>query len=299
MKSKQRLGRGLGALLPADKEELNGNDSVGSNLNMMEIEVQSIVPNPFQPRLEFDSQALEELKESIKSQGIIQPISVRKLENGKYQLLAGERRLRALKELGIPKVPAYIMDVESDEDMLEIALIENVQREYLNPIETALGYQRLIEECNLTQEEVAKKIGKDRTSITNSLRLLKLPKVIQESIQKREIMMGHARALLSLQNEQKMIQLWKKTIAKNYSVRQVEREVKLMLQENEQKTQNIPERNRAKNIYFNKFEKKLREQLGTKVKIKPKREGGAIEIEFYSKEDLQRLMELFDEIKTI
>lgn len=297
MNSKQRLGRGLGALLPSDP----GTEKDGESFQKMtEIPVHLIDPNPFQPRMEFDQKALDELKESIRSKGIIQPVSVRKLDNGRYQLVAGERRLRAVKELGIPTIPALILEISSDEDMLEIALIENVQREYLNPIETALGYQRLITECRLTQEEVAKKIGKDRTTITNFLRLLKLPKIIQDSLQRGEIMVGHARALLALPDEKTMIQLWKKAVSHSYSVRQVEKAVKMALN----KSDEIPadeqgQENKREKLIYQKFEKVLREKLGTKVKIRSKKEGGSIEIEFYSREDLSRLMELFDEIKIV
>jgi ParB family chromosome partitioning protein len=297
MKSKQRLGRGLGALLPADN---GGEGAHESNARMMNIQVELIEANPFQPRMEFDQKALNELKESIRSKGVIQPISVRRLDNGKFQLVAGERRLRAVRELGIATIPAYILDIDSNEDLLEIALIENIQREYLNPIETALGYQRLIEECNLTQEDVAKKIGKDRTTITNFLRLLKLPRIIQDSLQHGEIAMGHARALLALNNEKEMIQLWKKVVEKKYSVRQVERAVKEILELKKKKSgENSEQPSKRRNIYYQKFENMLREKLGTKVKIKSKKEGGSIEIEFYSKEDLQRLIELFDEIRTV
>lgn len=296
MKSKPRLGKGLGALLPTDDQ-----GAKESKERIDEIPVHLIETNPFQPRMEFNQIALEELKKSIKSKGIIQPISVRRLPEGNYQLVAGERRLRAVKELGIPTIPAYILNIESDEDMLEIALIENVQREYLNPIETALGYQRLMSECKLTQEEVAQKIGKDRTTIANFLRLLKLPKIIQDSLQKGEITTGHARALLSLQDEKLMIQLWKKIVEKKYSVRRVEKEVKEL--QNKMYLNNPDPTKRSisskRNVFYQKFEKVLREKLGTKVKIKPKKEGGSIEIEFYSKEDFHRLMEIFEEIKMV
>ena len=302
MNSKKRLGRGLGALLPDKSAEIEvaENDSKEQK-RLCDLLVSKIEANPFQPRLEFDQTTLDELKQSISSKGIIQPVSVRKIENGKYQLVAGERRLRAVRELKFEKIPAYIMKVESDEDMLEMALIENVQREYLNPIELALSFQRLITECKLTQEDVAKKIGKDRTTITNFLRLLKLPNNIQASIRKGEIMMGHARALLSLPENNLMLKTWKKTVKNAFSVRQVEKTVKSLLkeiQEKKDKKEQNQDLSRKKTPYIQKFEGSLREKLGTKVKIRTKRDGGSIEIEYYSKEDLSRLMEIFDEIKT-
>ncbi len=300
MKSKQRLGRGLGALLPDKNGSGTGDNGNGASEKLFEIPVDKIEANPFQPRLEFDRTALEELKQSIQSKGIIQPISVRKMNNGTFQLVAGERRLRAVKELNIPKVPAYVLDISSDEDMLEIALIENVQREFLNPIEMAWGYQRLIDECKLTQEKVAQKIGKDRTTITNLLRLLKLPDAIQNSLQKGEITVGHARALLALPDTKNMIKLWKKTTAQKFSVRQVEKTVKSLLKElnDNAATGRNDLRKNNKHVFIKKFESTLQEKFGTKVKIRTKKDGGSIEIQYYSREDLDRLMEIFDEIKT-
>jgi ParB family chromosome partitioning protein len=206
VKKTNRLGRGLSALIP-DKPPTPEN-SASKQGTLTDIEVALIRPNPYQPRQDFDPNKLEELKRSIEENGIIQPITVRKVEQG-YELIAGERRLRAVTELGYEKIPAYLIQVESKEEMLELALIENVQRDYLNAIEQAQAYQRLIDECNLTQEEVAKKIGKDRTTITNFLRLLKLPPKIQESVKREEITMGHARALLAVNDAQIQEQIWK------------------------------------------------------------------------------------------
>ena len=215
MPSKLVLGKGLSALIPG---ALADTDRTGT---ISDIPIRKIHPNPFQPRQDFDHQALQELKDSIVEKGVIQPITVRSKE-GEYQLIAGERRLRACQSLGRETIPAYVLDVKSDEEMLEIALIENVQREKLNPIELAASLQRLIDECHLTQDDVAKKIGKDRSTITNFLRILKLPEPIKESIRKDQITMGHARALLGLKNKDEQIRVWKLILLKNISVRKVE-----------------------------------------------------------------------------
>ena len=287
MKKTNRLGRGLSALIP----ETDSKAAAGSG-RLTSIEVGRVKANPFQPRLDFDPQALKELMDSIREKGVIQPITVREVDNG-YELIAGERRLRAVSELGLDTIPAYIIRVDSKEEMLELALIENVQREKLNPIEQAKAFKRLIDECNLTQDEVAKKIGKDRTTITNILRLLKLPAEIQNSVSNEEISMGHARALLALENADMQRMVWNKTIKNGLSVRKVEKLVK-EVQETEAKK---PSARPRRSVYIQKAEEELREILGTKVSIRPRREGGSIEVEFYSPEDLNRLLELFDKIK--
>lgn len=288
MKKTSRLGRGLSALIP---DSPAGTPADAEN-NLADIDVALIRANPYQPRLTFDPQALEELKASIREKGVIQPITVRRAD-GHFELIAGERRLRAISELGITKVPAYIIQVETKEEMLELALIENVQRERLDPIEQANAFQRLIEECLLTQDEVAKKIGKDRTTIANTIRLLKLPSVIQQSVQHDELTMGHARALLSLDTEEQQIQVWQRIIKNNLSVRKVEKIVKDML---EMQRENPPGRPR-RSIFFQKVEDDLRELFGTKVSVRPRKEGGTVEMEFYSPEDLNRLLEIFDRLK--
>ena len=289
MKKTNRLGRGLSALIP-DKPPTPEN-SASKQGTLTDIEVALIRPNPYQPRQDFDPNKLEELKRSIEENGIIQPITVRKVEQG-YELIAGERRLRAVTELGYEKIPAYLIQVESKEEMLELALIENVQRDYLNAIEQAQAYQRLIDECNLTQEEVAKKIGKDRTTITNFLRLLKLPPKIQESVKREEITMGHARALLAVNDAQIQEQIWKKIIKNKLSVRKVEQLVRAADEQVEKKSIK-PKRS----VYIQKMESELRDIFGTKVNIRSRREGGSIEIEFYSPEDLNRLYEIFERLK--
>ena len=290
MKKTNRLGRGLDALIP-DKSATE----VGSNINdsnLTEVEVVNVRANPYQPRQEFDPVSLAELKTSIKENGIIQPITVRKVENH-YELIAGERRLRAVVELGFKKVPAYIIKVETKEEMLELAIIENVQRERLNPIEQAQAFQRLVDECNLTQDDVAQKIGKDRTTITNFLRLLKLPGDIQESVRKNELTMGHARTLLAIDDTDVQRQVWKKVVKNNISVRRLEKLIKDLAEENKQKKELKPRRS----VFLQKAEEDLRELFGTKVNIRSRKEGGTIEVEFYSPEDLNRLLEIFQEMQ--
>ena len=285
MANKKALGRGLRALIPDIPAE-QGEDSAAQGVQM--IAVARIAPNPFQPRERFDPERLAELKQSIAEKGLVQPVTVRPYGNG-YQLIAGERRLRAVSELGITQIPAYILTVETDEEMLELAIIENIHREDLNAIDVANGYKRLIEECKLTQEEVAVKVGKDRTSVTNFLRLLKLPRRIQESVQSNEISFGHARALLSLGSSEEQLALWKKIISGNLSVRKVEE----MVREPE-KVKSAPAKpvNPVQNYYLAELESRLRDRLATKVSVKNKSKGGTIEIEYYSSDELERIIAL-------
>lgn len=290
MKKTNRLGRGLSALIPEKEQVPEGGQAAGF---LTEVEVALVRPNPFQPRQDFDPQKLEELKISIQENGIIQPITVRRKDNH-YELIAGERRLRAVSELGYEKIPAYIIDVQTKEEMLELALIENVQRDHLNPIEQAQAYQRLIDECNLTQDEVAKKIGKDRSTITNFIRLLKLPSKIQESVQKEEISMGHARALLAIDDQQAQFKIWQKTVKNKLSVRKVEQLVKDFQNKKELEAQS---KRPKRSVFIQKMESELREIFGTKVNIHSRKEGGTIEIEFYSPEDLNRLYEIIERLK--
>ncbi|KAA0230649.1 ParB/RepB/Spo0J family partition protein [candidate division KSB1 bacterium] len=278
-----RLGRGLQALIP----ELSNTDS-GKLDAVREIEIAKISANPFQPRLEFDSARLAELKQSISQNGLITPITVRPHGSG-YQLIAGERRLRAVQELGYKGVPAFVLDVKNDTQMLELAIVENVQREDLNPIEEALGYQKLIEECDFTQEVVAQKVGKDRVTIANALRLLKLAEPIQESVKKGELSAGHARAILAAPDKQKQLALWKKTIKNQLSVRQVE---KLARAENGGAGKAAKKKARNVTADVQEAEDMLRRALGTQVRIEKKGKGGTIEIEFYTSDDLERILEL-------
>lgn len=284
--NKSRLGRGLSALIPQPE------DSENAVSDIAKINVSLVKPNPYQPRIDFDQEALEELKQSIKEKGIIQPITVRKRDDH-YELIAGERRLRAAIEIELEKIPAYIVEVETKEEMLELAIIENVQREKLNPIEQAIAFQRLITECKLTQDEVAQKIGKDRTTVTNLLRLLKLPEEIQKTVKSGEISVGHARTLVSVDDRDEQKALWQKTLRNSYSVRKLEKLVKeISLVKPNKKL--IPKKD---SIYFHKIEENLRNIFGTKVSIRPRKDGGSIEIQFYSPEDLNRLIEIFDKFE--
>jgi ParB family chromosome partitioning protein len=290
MKTK-RLGKGLSALISQEEIEsiTNGDHRIE---NLTELDVSLISPNPYQPRLDFNLQAMNELKESIRDKGLIQPITVRKV-NHHYELIAGERRLRAAIEVGLGRIPAYIINIQTKEEMLEFALIENVQREKLNPIEQAQAFLRLINECNLTQDEVAQKISKDRSTITNLLRLLKLPKQIQDSIKTGEISVGHGRALVSIEDIDYQKQIWQKVLKQGLSVRILEKLVK----EHSEVKPNKSIKVSKKSVYISKIEDQLRDTLGTKVSIRSKKEGGCIEIEFYSPEDLNRLVEIFNSIR--
>jgi len=290
VKKTSRLGRGLSALIP-EKEETP--QSASKEGVLTDIEVAKIRPNPYQPRQDFDPVKLEELKKSIQENGIIQPITVRQVDNY-YELIAGERRLRAVTDLGYRTVPAYIIKVDGKEEMLELALIENVQRDHLNAIEQAQAFQRLIDECNLTQEEVAKKIGKDRTTITNFLRLLKLPEKIQQSVKNEEISMGHARALLSIEDAHIQEKVWQKVLRNKLSVRKVEQMVRELGEEGESKQKAAKPK---RSVFIQKMEAELREIFGTKVSIRSRKDGGSIEIEFYSPEDLNRLYEIIERLK--
>ncbi len=309
IKKQTGLGKGLGALIPdiefsPDKGFKVITDEATNKNTFKNIDISQIHKNPYQPRQDFDKQALEDLKNSILQHGIIQPITVRRDING-YELIAGERRLKAAMMAGVKEIPAYILDIDHGIEMLEIALIENLQREDLNPIETAYGYQRLIDECKLTQEQVAAKVGKDRSTIANFLRLLKLPEKIKESIRRKEITMGHARAMISLSNTKLIEAVWERIIKKNLSVRATEK----LVREIENKKLSITKHGQAGKIKIEKdsselektiniikddIEDKLRQILGTNVKITTKSpQSGQINIEFYSLDDFQRLIELF------
>ena len=221
------LGRGLSAILRNPKTDITNNKDEVSKLvaTINEISIDEIQINPFQPRVNFDDEKIYELAESIKELGIIQPITVRKLGYNKYQLISGERRFKASKTLNLKTIPAYIR-IANDEQMLEMALVENIQRENLNPIEIAISFQRLIKECNLTQEECGNKLGKQRSTITNFLRLLKLPLEIQDGLKRKKISVGHARALINLKDTTKQLNIYHDIIENGFSVREVEQLVK-------------------------------------------------------------------------
>lgn len=282
MTNRKALGRGLSALIPdipAEGQQLQ--DAIKF------VSVAKIQPNPFQPRESFDAAKLEELANSIAEKGVVQPITVRRYQSG-FQLIAGERRFRCVRDLGITEIPAYILDVDSDEEMMELSIIENIHREDLNPIDIAQSYKRLIDECNLTQEQVAKKVGKDRATVANFLRLLKLPPKIQESTQLGELSMGHARALLALKRTEDQLELCKKITVSQLSVRQVEKAVQNLL---EKKQAPKVKATTARTAYFEDAENRMRTKLATKVQIKAKAKGGVIAIEYYDDDDLDRLVQ--------
>lgn len=272
------LGKGLDALLPEGKAE-------GENIR--EVKISEIKSSHYQPRRYFDLDKQKELADSIREKGIIQPILIRPSKDG-YELIAGERRLQAARSIGLDRIPAIVKDV-IDNEVLEIALIENIQREDLNPIEEAEAYQRLIKEFNLTQESVANKVGMDRSSVTNTLRLLKLPLEIQKQVSTGVISMGHARAILSLESEIQQLEVCEKIVKKGLSVREVEGLVKRMKKSDvSHETSRVSE----PDIILADCEEDLMRILGTKVRIKQDTRGkGKIEIEFYSNSDLDRIME--------
>lgn len=280
------LGKGLGALIPnANQEEKKVR--TGNENNFDFILIKDVIKNPYQPRITFEPEALEELKESISQHGVIQPITVRKTFNG-FELISGERRLRASKELGLDSIPAYIRDGVTNKDMLEIALIENLQRDDLNPIETAMGIKRLIEECDLTQEQAAIRLGKKRPTVTNFIRLLKLPNEVQNGIKENKITMGHARTLIALPTEQLILQAYNKIVSRDLNVRDTEKLVKQLTEKKEKKKETF-----VKTPELNDYEDRLRGNFATEVKIKTKNnKSGVIELQFYSEDDFDRIMEL-------
>ncbi len=289
------LGRGLGALLQ-DSDNIKDKTfdhpvpaNIASSIN--EIPVDSIEVNPFQPRTHFDQDALQELSESIRLQGIIQPITVRKLNQDKYQLISGERRLQASKLAGLTSIPAFIRTAD-DQQMLEMALIENIQRENLNALEIALSYQRLISECSLKQEELGDRVSKNRTTVNNYLRLLKLPPDIQAALRDNKITMGHARALITIENIDLQLDIFNKIVQHDLSVRKVE---ELVRESTGQKKESKPEKDVFVNPEITGLQTKLSSHFGTKIQIKSDQQNkGEIKIPFTSTEDLNRILELLN-----
>ncbi len=303
-KVKSGLGRGLEALMGTMNEsDFENNEESSSNQqasdSIKKLSVMQIKPNPFQPRTNFDREALEDLKRSILTNGLIQPVTVRKVADNSYELISGERRLRAFRELGFPEIPAYIMVVSSDEVMLAMALIENIQREKLDPIEEATAYKRLMEECDLTQEEIADRVGKNRSTIANSIRLLKLPDRIKDALIRDEITVGHARALINLPDESTQIFAFQKMIDDGMSVRRIEEFVKGLIRPKKIKPVRLVEKPKPKSSSaLNSIEDYLRKIFATKVICSQKHEGtGEIVIQFFSNEELDRLVELFEIIE--
>lgn len=296
------LGRGLGALLKdADSVKSKNAGSteaapatITSNLN--EIPVDQIEVNNYQPRSHFNDEALKELSESIKIQGIIQPITVRQLAPNQYQLISGERRLRASKLAGLTQIPAYIRTA-NDQQMLEMALIENIQRENLNPIEIAISYQRMITECNLKQEELGDRVGKNRSTVTNYVRLLKLPPDIQVALRDNEITMGHARSIIGLEKVEQQLYVLNKIKSEELSVRAVEELVRNMQNKpaaSDSKTETKPASSAA-NAEITSLQNKLTSHFGTKIQVKSDKQfKGEIKIPFVSAEDLNRILEILN-----
>ncbi|MBF89844.1 MAG: hypothetical protein CMG75_09390 [Candidatus Marinimicrobia bacterium] len=289
--SKRRLGRGINALIGDSVEQSQSTDSI------LHISINKISPNPYQPRHEFNDERLSELADSISDKGILQPITVRKLNKG-YELVAGERRLRAAKKAGLKNMPAYILDVNNDADMVEMALIENIQREDLNVVEEAEAYSQLNKRYKLSHADIGKAVGKSRTSISNIIRLLQLPKRVIDSLKKNEISAGHARALLGLNSKVEVISIWKRILERAESVRTVE---ELVAQHNLKKVVRKKKMKKSsrllKSADLKKIEDDLISILGTKVFIFEKKNGGRIEINYFSNEDLERILELLFEIE--
>ena len=291
-KRRNALGRGLSALLSdADAPDIkSGGPSSPAAGNVAEIEIANIETNPYQPRTHFDLEALDELADSIKVQGIIQPITVRSMGGGKFQLISGERRLQASKIAGLKKVPAYVRTAD-DQEMLEMALIENIQRQDLNPIEIALAYQRLVEELKLKLENLGEKVGKKRSTVNNYLRLLKLPAELQIGLRDKKISMGHAKALINVEDLNTQLALYQQVVEDGLSVRKVEELVRGLQEKKPKKLTDSP----GKSVHVLKLEQNLEEKFGNRVLIKQNAAGkGELKITFDSTEDLNRILEILD-----
>lgn len=290
---KRVLGKGLSALLKNQDLDIKTNESI-ANTNQVagsvsEIKIEQIEVNPFQPRTDFDQDALQELAISIKELGIIQPLAVRKLGYDKFQLISGERRFRASQLAGLKTVPVYVR-IANDQTMLEMALVENIQREQLNPVEIALSYQRLIDECKLTQEKMSERVGKKRSTITNYLRLLKLPAEILAALRDESISMGHARALVNVKNQDTQINIFRDALNNGFTVREIEQVVKDFGDSSYTKTS----KNRSKMLLgfeHQKLANDISYKIGKDVKLKVSKSGkGKIEIPFNSNEDLHQII---------
>lgn len=291
---KQALGRGLSALLKDPENDINSVSDKNADKvvgNIVELDMDSIEVNPFQPRSNFNDEALEELASSIKELGLIQPITVRKLDFNRYQLVSGERRFRASRLIGLQTIPAYIR-IANDQESLEMALVENIQRQDLDPIEIALSYQRLIDEIQLTQEKLSERVGKKRSTITNYLRLLRLDPIIQTGMRDGFITMGHGRALVNIEKKQDQIDLYEKIVGQNLSVRDTEKLVQSYHDKGE-RPPSSPRANLEQPDFVRNSLGDFRQTLSAKVSIKTSGNGkGKISIPFSSREDFQRLKKL-------
>lgn len=275
------LGKGINALFP-DIENMNEE-------SVQELSIQDIRPNPYQPRKQFDPQAIQELRESIEQHGILQPLIVRKSIKG-FEIVVGERRFRAAKEAGLEKVPAVVREL-SEKQMMEMALLENLQREDLTPIEEADAYQALMKELNITQEQLAKRLGKSRPHIANHVRLLSLPEPVRRMISNSEISMGHGRALLGLKKREQILPVVDKIKTEHMNVRQLEQ---LIHRLNENVSRETSKDKPKKDIFIQEKESVLRDRFGTSVTIKRNKKKGKIEIEFFSPDDLERILDLLE-----
>ncbi|MCH2216219.1 MAG: ParB/RepB/Spo0J family partition protein [Flavobacteriales bacterium] len=293
MSKKRGLGKGLSALLESVETDITTGVSTESTERVLGsvamLPVEAIEANPFQPRTVFEEEPLMELVQSIQELGIIQPVTVRKLGHDRFQLISGERRFRASQIAGFADIPAYIR-VANDQAMLEMALVENIQRRNLDPIEIAISYQRLIEECNLTQEAMSQRVGKKRATVSNYLRLLKLPPKIQMALRESQITMGHARALLAFRTEREMLRAFDEIVSQGLSVRKTEEIGK------ESKKKVIRPKRAALSFEQQKFKSDLMDRFGTKVDIKRDQKGkGKIEITFASDDQLRRIVQILEE----
>ncbi|MDR2009501.1 MAG: ParB/RepB/Spo0J family partition protein [Bacteroidales bacterium] len=295
MAKKNALGRGLDALIDTSTVKTQETQQREPN----EIDITLIEANPFQPRTTFDEEALQELSDSIKELGIIQPLTVRKLDNGKYQLISGERRLRASKLADLKKIPAYIR-VADDQGMLEMALVENIQREDLNAIEVAISYQRLMDECKLTQETLSQRVGKKRSTVANYTRLLNLPAKIQIGIRDEKISMGHARALLALKDDETQLMIYDQILKYDFSVRRVEDIIReLNNDENNTEKKKVKKKVLSTQDDYNQLQKHLSNCFTANVEFKRNTKGnGKIVIPFKNDEDLERIIAILDKVNT-
>jgi ParB family chromosome partitioning protein len=296
MTKKKALGRGLNALLSdSEKDERLETDlpppvvHTSPSGSISEIPVEEIEVNPFQPRTHFDEESLLELAESIKVHGIIQPITVRRLAHAQYQLISGERRYQASRLAGLKTIPAYVRSAD-DQQMLEMALIENIQRENLNAIEIALSYQRLISECNLNQEQLGDRVGKNRATVTNYIRLLKLPPDIQIAVRDNKITMGHARALINVENPEQQLYIFHKILSEDLSVRKVEEMVRSLSKPSAEKEKSSAPSSSNREIVH--LQSQLSSHFGTRVVVKSDGKKGEIKIPFLSVEDLNRILDI-------
>lgn len=288
---KSVLGRGINALLEDAHDD--GKLVVGRTSF---ISIDSVIANPYQPRTEFDEESLQELAASIKSIGIIQPITVRMIDEGRFQLISGERRLRASRIAGLESIPAYVR-LADDQGMLEMALVENLQREDLDPIEVALSFVRLLDECNLTQEELSDRVGKKRSTISNFIRLLKLPPEIQSGLRNKEITMGHARALISIEDPEMQTMVYNQAVRYDFSVRKVEEVVRELSEKPKETIPQAPKKRLETPEEFIQLKAHLTKYFKTDIEFKMNHHGkGKIVIPFSSEEDLERIVGIFDDL---